>query len=547
MTICMRMLRVLAVSKLCLGLCLLWQADLLAGQLAGTIVDRQTGQPIPVRVYLRPADAPGDWMHVEPAEGGEAIPYRVVRGGSVEVHTTISAEGFVVDLVPGAYELTIEAGKEYLPLVERVEIGEPDQEVRWELSRWIDMAELGWYSGETHVHRPTAELPLLQQAENLNVAFPLTYWVTDSRQRPTLGPGEEGLQDGVLTTIDDTHVYWPTNTEYEIFTIDGQGHTLGAIFLLNHRERLELTAPPIRPIVQAAREQAGDQGPVLTDLDKHNWPWSMMLIPIAEVDLYELTNNHVWRTDFLFNTWYPNYVPSHLEIEKDANGLYTEQGWIDYGLETYYLLLNCGYRLRPTAGTASGVHPVPLGFGRVYVHMESEFSYPSWVEGLSAGRSFATTGPLLDLRFNQALPGTTFDGTETETIQVTGRISSPDRLTRVEVVVNGRIMPLSLEMGRTDAGVWEVELDETFEIADSAWLAVRCFAETNSGRPRFAHTGPVYRHDPDHPLRPSPEEVEFLVRRMHEEIERHEGVLSDDAIEEYREAARQFRRLRHEE
>ncbi len=76
----------------------------------------------------------------------------------------------------------------------------------------------------------------------------------------------------------------------------------------------------------------------------------------------------------------------NIESEPDG-GAWTESGWIDYGFKSYYALLNCGFRLRPTAGTASGVHPVPLGFGRVYVHRPQGFTYDGWIKGLDAGET----------------------------------------------------------------------------------------------------------------------------------------------------------------
>jgi len=79
-----------------------------------------------------------------------------------------------------------------------------------------------------------------------------------------------------------------------------------------------------------------------------------------------------------------------------------------YGFQNYYALLHCGYRLLPTAGTASGVHPVPLGFGRVYVHCPKGFTDEAWVRGLNEGRSFVTTGPMLFVHVNGQPPGTRF-------------------------------------------------------------------------------------------------------------------------------------------
>src|SRR5204862_1084447 len=143
--------------------------------------------------------------------------------------------------------------------------------------------------------------------------------------------------------------------------------------------------------------------------------------PLMKVDLFELSNNHVWRTEFGF----PDFgepPPKWMKVGRDAKGL-TEKGWIDYNFRLYYLLLNCGYRLRPTAGTASGVHPVPLGFGRVYVHVGKDFSYGAWVKGLNEGRSFVTTGPMLLAELNGREPGEVFrpSGDGPHTFRLTGR------------------------------------------------------------------------------------------------------------------------------
>ena len=75
----------------------------------------------------------------------------------------------------------------------------------------------------------------------------------------------------------------PRNTEYEIFTVGGKPHTLGAFFVINHKTPLDLGVPPVRPVAERAHREGA-----LIELDKHNWPWSMMLIPIMPVDLFEL-------------------------------------------------------------------------------------------------------------------------------------------------------------------------------------------------------------------------------------------------------------------
>ena len=99
---------------------------------------------------------------------------------SVEEHTTVSAHSFRVELLPGEYEIQIERGKEFRPLRRKIVVGKEDLDETFRLTRRIDLAERGWYSGETHVHRRLVELPNVMLAEDLNVAFPVTFWTTRS-------------------------------------------------------------------------------------------------------------------------------------------------------------------------------------------------------------------------------------------------------------------------------------------------------------------------------------------------------------------------------
>ena len=84
----------------------------------------------------------------------------------------------------------------------------------------------------------------------------------------------------------------------------------------------------------------------------------------------------------------------------DATRLPAPRGNGFYSQELYYRLLNCGLRIPPTAGSASGVLPNPVGYNRVYVHLDGDFSYDAWWRGLAAGRSFVTNGPALLVEAN---------------------------------------------------------------------------------------------------------------------------------------------------
>ncbi len=503
-----------------------------APTLRGSIVDADSGDALPARLYIQSED--GEWHHAtSSAPQGSAVPYDVRRGiASTEVHTSLSAHPFEAELPPGDYTLTVERGKEYLTKAAKVTIPDTSkapQEITLSLKRWANLAEQGWFSGETHTHRKVSELPTLMLAEDLNVTLPLTAWVTDTRQAPSkANKNPKPVPPAKLIHVDPTHVIWPINTEYEIFTVNGVRHTLGAVFVLNHQQAFDLTAPPVTPIAEEARLQNA-----LLDLDKHNWPWSMMLMPTMKVDLFELTNNHLWRTRFLYGEWYPEYA-HELPVETNANGYFTERGWIDFGFLNYYMLLNCGFDMKPSAGTASGVHPVPLGFGRVYVKIDGTFSYDKWIEGLRQGRSFVTTGPMLVAEQSR----------EGESVKVSGTFSSSMPLGAIEIVVNGKVTQTIDPQPRRDSrGGYFFDFATEMKLASTSWIAVRGFEDRPDKRPRFAHTAPVHHTVTDRPLRPTRAERAYLTQRIRDELERHQGVLPPSALAEYEKALEFFQGL----
>jgi len=508
----------------------------------GEVVDADSGRAVPSRVSIRGED--GTWFFPESESSqGSAVPYRKTAIGHpsiVEMHTTLSAHPFTVRLPAGRYVITAERGKEYHPERREVTVGAEPVKVAIRLRRWIDMSEKGWYSGDTHTHRTIAELPNLMLAEDLNVAFPLVDWVREAfmapverRQASFHDPGPEPIK------VDATHLIVPRNTEYEIFTVAKARHTLGEVFVLNHRAPLDLGVPPVGPVAARAHKEGA-----LIELDKHNWPWSMALVPVMPVDLYELSNNHIWQTDFAFGDF--GEAPAEfMAVEKDARG-FTERGWIEFGFQNYYTLLDCGFHLRPTAGTASGVHPVPLGFGRVYVRLDERLSAGAWLRGLDAGRSFVTTGPMLFVTLDGHDPGHRFQQSEVKARdhRLSGSAVSAVPLGRIEIVVNGGVVrKVDPANRKTDRGAYESPIDEALSLESSSWVAVRCFEDRPDGRVRFAHSGPFRVDVAGRPLRPRKAQVEYLIRRVEAQVQRSAAVLPAPALEEYREALRIYRKI----
>jgi peptidoglycan/xylan/chitin deacetylase (PgdA/CDA1 family) len=499
----------------------------------GEIVEAGNGRPLPARVYIRGGD--GTWYFPKSSSGtGTAVRYERKNSSntnSVEMHTTLSAHPFRAELLPGRYRFAIEHGKEFFPETREVVVERGLPKLKFELRRWVNMAELGWYSGDAHNHRDPAELPNVLLAEDVNVGLPMVDWTTRSTVAPSASEqGFRGNFGNAPIPVDPTHVWYPRNTEYEIFRTGETNHTLGAVLILNHKTRYDQPVFPLRGIAEKARAEGA-----LLDLEKHNWPWSIALVPLLNVDLFELANNHHWETEFAIRNW---AVPPPPWMGFSGTGTDNERDWTLYGFQTYYALLNCGFNLRPSAGTANGVHPVPLGFSRVYVHLDEPFSYDSWMHGLAAGRSFVTTGPMIIATVDDQGPGSKFQAPDSaKEYRVRGRFLSEQPLESVELITNeGAARPYEPENRKTVLGSYETEVSIRFKPEGTSWLAWRCFEKRPGGRIRFAHTAPWHFEVAGKPLRPRRKEAEWLVQRVQEEIQRSRGIAPAELIEEYQRA-----------
>jgi hypothetical protein len=503
-----------------------------------TVVDAATQEPVAARVYLRDSD--GASFFLEPSgPNGTAEPYdeqNWINERSVERYTNVSAHPMQVALPAGEYRLIVERGPSYLPAGKTFRVdGESGESIeqRVALVRFVDPAARGWFSGDTHLHRTVEELKTILPAEDLNVALPLTYWVTRGGTPPAAGDRNQAEIPRGLITVEPQRVIWPRNTEYEIFSIGETQHTLGALFVLGHKEPLELGVPPWEPVIEAV----GQRDPqAVFDMDKLDWPFAMLLPTIAPGALYELANNHMWRTEFAFRQW-NSAAPVWMRPPGggDAGG---HRQWIDTTHAMYYALLNCGLRLPVSGGTANGVHPVPAGFGRVYVHLRDGFSYEAWLRGLKAGRSFVTTGPFLEATAAGELPGAELDFEQGDApIELQMELRSEQPLSYGEVVYNGRPLRLLRPANEPQAdGSYRSELRVTLEPSESGWFVLRFFEPRPDGRTRFAHTAPWYVKVPGKPLRMARHERDYLVDRMRREIDRSGELLTSAAIDEYRRA-----------
>ena len=167
-------------------------------------------------------------------------------------------------------------------------------------------------------------------------------------------------------------------------------------------------------------------------------------------------------------------------------------------IREWYRLLGAGFRVAIVGGTDKMSAAIPLGGVRTYARLATpELSFEAWAEAVRAGRTFATSGPLLDL----AVDGRTIGDVVTlpgngGTVEVEAEAVSHWPITGLEVVHNGRVV--AREEGGAESR--RLRLATRLQAAADGWIAARCFGPSPAYQPPWlrwpiasaAHTSPVY-------------------------------------------------------
>lgn len=437
--------------------------------LALTVADTNTGQT-PDRFRLRVRNADSARYYLDDTRGQSWAPNGALVYRQRGEHHFVTREGFVVDLPTGTYTLIAERGPEYRPFRTTIRsTANKDITVPIALARWTNMNRVGWYSGDLHNHRRPADMPVLLLAEGLNLAPTLSDWVWDDRPR-----SEPPLSSEAIQQVDATHVFSVLDKEIERLKTGP-----GAVDLLGLRSRLPFEGDLLHPTNDVFARQAHGQGGWV-DAEKIVWRDSAALVALGHVDFAGIVYNHFNRQDVEIETDSWGMIP------KSRPEFLTPAGMPLWAMDVYYRFLNCGFRLPVSAGSASGVKAAPLGYNRVYVKLESPFSYEAWFRALKAGRSFATNGPMLGLTVDGQGPGALLPLAKNgqRRVRVRAEASSRAPLDRLEVLFKGRTL-------KTVRGAGKLTTDFMVDVHETGWFAARAF-ERPDQTVRFAHTSPVY-------------------------------------------------------
>jgi hypothetical protein len=431
-----------------------------------TVLDDETGKPVPCRVHFRSADGipyqpHGHHDHVN----SNLQSWHSDIGGDLRLGQITYAyiDGKCEGWLPrGEVIADIARGYEYEPIRTKVTVAPGQQELTFRLKRLRNMAKERYFSGDTHVHFLSTQGSHTEAAgEGLNVVnLLLSQWghlFTNAEEftgRPSVAPNGE------------TIVY---------ATQENRQHILGHLTLLGLKE-------PVNPWCTDGPSEAELGGNLETTLsrwaDECHKQGGTVIIP-------HLPN--------------PNCEPAALITTGRADAA----EWLiqsSYMHQEYYRYLNCGYKLPIVGGTDKMSSEVPVGMYRTYVHIPDDepFTYENWCRNLRGGNTFQSGGPLLRFKADGKTMGSTINlPGNGGSVEVEASAVSVLPIHSLEIVMNGKVVARTEEK----QAVKQLSIRERIKVEKHAWLAARCagpeyFKQTSHhdcwSRGVMAHTSPVY-------------------------------------------------------
>jgi hypothetical protein len=428
------------------------------------------------------------------------------------------ADGETVLLPNGSYTVSWSAGPEYVPgRAELVVSDKGPRELSVSLKRWIDLARLGWYSGDHHIHAagcahyqdPTRGVrpdDMMRQilGESLNVATVLTWGPCYYYQKQFFSGRDDPLsRPGRLMHYD---------LEVSGFPSSHAGH----LVLLGLKDqdypgtqRIEDWPSWDLPILRWARAQGAVVG------FAHSG-WGLQ-VKTSELPNHEMPGfDGIGANEYIVDVTHPDTVDFISAVD-------TPHVW---EMNIWYHTLNVGFRTRISGETDFPcIYDDRVGLGRSYTKLPGGLSYPAWLDALRDGRSYVSDGRshLIDFTVNGQDVGTNGSevrlpaaGTVSVAVQVAALLdAAPNEKVRssaydqqpywdldrarigtsrevpVEVIVNGRAVARQTVVA--DGQVRPLTF--SVPVPKSSWIAVRILPSS--------HTNPVFVLVGDKPIRAS--------------------------------------------
>jgi len=428
-------------------------------------VDADTRQPLACRVHFSselgvPYAPHGHHSHV----GSDLATWHRDVGGDVRLGQATYAyvDGHGEGWLPRGNVLVDAAcGFEYTPLRALVTIDSGQTHQTIALKRARDLRRERWYGGDTHVHFLSTEGAHLEaRGEGLSVVNLL------AAQWGHLFTSTEELTGEVSVSGDGQTVVFASQ--------ENRQHLLGHLTLLGLKRR-------VLPWSTDGAEEAELGGALEATLSE----WADLCHEQGGTVIVPHLPN-------------PNGEPAALIATGRADAVeFLEAN--PYNHLEYYRYLNGGYRLPLVGGTDKMSSDVPVGLCRTYVYVptEEDFSYEAWCRNLARGRTFITTGPLINLTVEGAMPGETVVAPAGARVEVLVEASSIFPMHNLELIQQGEVV----DSTTAREGSKRLRLRTSLNIRRDSWIAARAggpgyfdFLRHRDlwSRGVMAHTSPVY-------------------------------------------------------
>jgi TolB protein len=407
------------------------------GKLHARILDAQ-GELTPARIqYVTP-----DGKFYAPDDAYARI------GGSGR-HSFYTGGEFTVDVPPGKVTLQALKGFEYAPATAAVEVADGrTTQLNITLRRIVDMPAKGWYSGSTHVH--------MNYGGNLHNTLETLQMMSRAEDQQILNV----LVANKDTRIFDWQYFVPGGGEHPISRDDSglkvivgeeyrppfYGHT----FMLGLRDHL------ISPFT-TGYEATGIESLYPSNTD-------MFRKATAQGAVVGYVHAFSGETDPL---------EAGLGVAKGfpvdaALGTVHALEWSSATraqLRVWHHALNNDLPIVPTGGEDSinNLHNRQLiGSVRTYAYLGQNLGVAGWLEALRRGRSFFSTGPLIEFRANDRMPGDVLRlPPRGGAVTLEGAVWSIAPLSKIALYHNGRVIK---ELG--------TKFREQIQITKSGWYSL---------------------------------------------------------------------------
>jgi hypothetical protein len=456
------------------------------------ITESQTLRPTPARISITGPNGQSFAPLGRFAEFPVGINEAVGAGLWLGTEKWFPVDGGCEIKLPAGVPLRVRVtkGPEYVPIDQEVTLGGGQMAVRLSLDRWANPEVSGWHTGDGRAHFLSPHGALLEaKAEGLDVVNLLA--------TEQLVPGQNGHLYPIATNLDAFGGQSPT--------LEGDGRqvvvntfnthpALGKLALLN-------THRPVFPLTFG--EDSDD--------------WSL-------VDWCRQCHRKkglaVWCDPFRPGALWGEALVALILGELDAVEFDTTPR-----MQPYYTLLDAGFVVPLVGSSGKQTNKVPLGAVRTYAKSNGA-TYSSWIEAVRAGRTYVSSGPLVEFTINGHGPGEPVELSSPGPVEIRVAAESVVPFERVEVLCQSEVVASAAAScslppwgggfgwgvagsdsptptltlphqggGDKTVGRFWASIIQTVPVSSSSWLAVRSVGPAGSvlypAAPVFAHTSPV--------------------------------------------------------